>query len=301
MRLFHRPKAGDDVPVPGLAEAAAARGWQPAPDQPFSRDLHDMLFDLTFDLYGVPRGTVGQEFGRNWKGIGFHDAFCFSDAGRTVTVANARTHVAYEVRYVQGAPMDTAVCSVELPAALSPGLVQPRRYRPMLHLRATPTGDPAFDESYLSTLPPVGAAWLTPEVKERLLARGDWILLAFGTWLVCVTQGWFATADAVLGRVDDVLDLVARIPASVVPHSVDRSVDDLAVRIAGIDSIEQAIAFLQGLTDADRERLARSDTPLAGFADVRTAEEAMTRFQSLDQAQQMQLMGLFMRASGGFS
>lgn len=127
------------------------------------------------------------------------------------------------------------------------------------------------------------------------------MLLSFGTALVCVTQGSFATADDVVRRVHDVLDLVAAIPASVVAHRVDRSVDDLAARIARIDSVEQAITFLQGLGDADRERLARSDTPLAGFADVRTPEEAMARFQALDQAQQMQLMGLFMRARGGFA
>jgi hypothetical protein len=298
MRLFHFGPVKGHVPVPGMAAAAAARGWQPAPDQPFSRDLHDMLFDLTWDMYGVPRGSVGQDLGRNWKGIGFSDAFCFRDAGRTVTVANARTRLEYEVQAVLGAPMDAAVCSIELPAALSPGLVQPRRYRPMLGLRATPTGNPAFDERYLSTLPPVGAAWLTPEVQQRLLASDDWILLALGTALTCVTQGAFATADDVVRRVEGVLDLVNAIPASVVPHEVDHSVDDLTARIGRIDSVEAAIAFLQGLSDADRERLAHSNTPLAGFADVRTAEEAMTRFQSLDQAQQMQLMGLFMQAGG---
>lgn len=301
MRLFHFGPVKGHVPVPGLATAAAARGWQPAPDQPFSRDLHDMLFDLTYDMYGVPRGSVGQDLGRNWKGIGFHDAYRFSDAGRAGTVANARTRLEYEVQAVMGAPMDIAVCAVELPAALSPGIVQPRRYRPMLHLRATPTGDAAFDERYLSTVPPVGAAWLAPEVRQRILSSEDWILLALGTTLTCVTQGSFATADDVLRRVDDVLGLVAAIPSSVVPDRTDTSVDDLAKRIAGIDSIDEAIAFLQGLSDGDRERLAHSDTPLAGFADVRTPAEAMARFEALDQAQQMQLMGLFMRSTGGFS
>lgn len=301
MRLFHFGPVKGHVPVPGLAAAAAARGWQPAPDQPFSRDLHDMLFDLTYDMYGVPRGSVGQDLGRNWKGIGFHDAYRFSDAGRAGTVANARTRLEYEVQAVMGAPMDAAVCAVELPAVLSSGLVQSRRYRPLLNLRATPTGNPAFDERFLSMLPPVGAVWLTPEVQQRLLTHDDWVLLSFATSLVCVTQGAFASADEVLRRVDDVLELVAAIPSSVVPDHTDTSVDDLAARIAGIDSIEQAIAFLQGLSDGDRERLAHSDTPLAGFADVRTPEEAMARMQSLDQAKQMQLMGLFMRSTGGFS
>lgn len=299
MRLFHHRAGTADVPIPGLAEAAVAHGWRPAPDPPFSRDLHDMLFDLAYDLYGVPSGPVGQDLGRNWKGIGFRDAFRFSDAGRTGTVANARTRLDYEVRYLERTPMEIAVCAVDLPAALSPGVVQPRRRHPVLQSRAVATDNPVFDERYLSSLPPVGAFWLTPEVQACLLAHDDWILLSFGATLTCVTQGAFGSADDVLGRVDDVLELVAAVPSSVVPHSADRSVDDLAARIAGIDSVEQAITFLQGLTDDDRERLARSDTPLAGFADVRTPEEAMTRFQALDPARRMQLMGLFMRASGG--
>jgi hypothetical protein len=52
-------------------------------------------------------------------------------------------------------------------------------------------------------------------------------------------------------RTRDLLDLVDVIPSSVVPHQVDRSVDDLAERIARIKSVEDAIAFLQGLGDGD--------------------------------------------------
>jgi hypothetical protein len=299
MRLFHHAPTTGDASVPGLAETAAARGWQPAGDQPFDRDLHDTLFELAWDMYGWPSGSVGQDLGRNWRGIGFRDAFRFSDAGRTVTVANGHTSLAYEVRMLQREPMEIAVCAIELPAALASGLVHPRRYPRMLHLRDTPTGNPDFDARYLSSVPPIGAAWLTPEVQQRILSHDEWVLYALGTRLMCVTKGAFASVDDVLRRIDDVLDLVAAIPSSVVPHRTDRSVDDLAARIAGIDSVEQAIAFLQGLSEADRERLARSDTPLAGFADVRTPEEAMARFESLDPARQMQLMGLFMRASGG--
>jgi hypothetical protein len=249
-------------------------------------------------MYGVPGGALGQGLGRNWHGIGFHDAFRFSDAGRTVTVANGRAGLDYEVRHVAGPPMWIAVCAVELPAALAPGSVQPRRYRPMLHLRDAPTGNPAFDERFLASVPPVGAMWLTPEVQRRLLAHDDWVLLSHRTALVCVTRGAFPSADDVARRTRDLLDLVDVIPSSVVPHQVDNSVDDLAERIARIQSVEDAVAFLQGLSDVDRERLARSDTPLAGFADVRTPQEAMTRFQALDPARRMQLLGLFMRASG---
>ena len=59
--------------------------------------------------------------------------------------------------------------------------------------------------------------------------------------------------------------------------------------------MEDAIAFLQGLTPDERERLARSDTPLAAFADVRTPEEAMARFGSLPEARRMQLLAMFAR------
>ena len=45
----------------------------------------------------------------------------------------------------------------------------------------------------------------------------------------------------------------------------------------------------------DREQLAHSDTPLSAFADVTTPEQAMARFESLDDQRKMQLMAMFMR------
>ena len=77
------------------------------------------------------------------------------------------------------------------------------------------------------------------------------------------------------------------------PHHTDHSVEDLAARIARIDSLEQALAFLLQLSDADRQRLARSDTPLADFADVRTPEEAMVRLQTMDFVRRAQLLAMF--------
>jgi hypothetical protein len=121
MRLFQHQQGACDNPVPGLAETAAALGWQPAPDQPFDRELHDALYDLACDMHGVPGGALGQGLGRNWLWIGFHDAFRFSDAGRTVTVANGRAGLDYEVRHVASPPVRIAVCAVELPAALARG------------------------------------------------------------------------------------------------------------------------------------------------------------------------------------
>ena len=71
-----------------------------------------------------------------------------------------------------------------------------------------------------------------------------------------------------------------------------------AARISRLEDVDDAIAFLQDLTPAHRERLGRSDTPLAAFADVQTPEEAMARFRSLPESQRVQLLAMFMRVEG---
>jgi hypothetical protein len=96
-------------------------------------------------------------------------------------------------------------------------------------------------------------------------------------------------------RLDEVFELVHALPASIVPAQIDRSVDDLATRIEKIDSVEEALTFLEQLSPEDRRRLASSDTPLAAFADVTTPDEAMARLESLDMPQRMQLLGMFQR------
>ena len=68
--------------------------------------------------------------------------------------------------------------------------------------------------------------------------------------------------------------------------------------IAAVDDIDGALALLQSLSDDDRSRLASSDTPLAVMADVRTPEEAMLRFESLDQSARLQLLAMFERSGG---
>jgi hypothetical protein len=109
-----------------------------------------------------------------------------------------------------------------------------------------------------------------------------------------ITRCLFGMSRGVrLSQNSEVLALVAAIPASVLPDHVDHSQDDLIDRISRLTSVEDALAFLQQLTPGERERLARSGTPLAAFADVRTPEEAMARFQSLDQRQRMPLITMF--------
>jgi len=112
---------------------------------------------------------------------------------------------------------------------------------------------------------------------------------------VCVGKDPFEPADDVTHRLDEVFDLVRALPESIVPAQIDRSVDDLAVRIEKISSVEEALTFLEQLSPDDRQRLASSSTPLAPFADVKTPDEAMARLESLDMPQRMQLLGMFQR------
>ena len=59
--------------------------------------------------------------------------------------------------------------------------------------------------------------------------------------------------------------------------------------------MQEGLAFLQELTPAERDRLARSDSPLAALADVRTPQEAMARLKALDPPRKMQVMAMFMQ------
>ena len=69
--------------------------------------------------------------------------------------------------------------------------------------------------------------------------------------------------------------------------------------IAHIDTVEQALAFLQQLSDADRQRLAASPTPLAKFADVRSPDEAIARMMALPEMERLQLLAMFQKANAG--
>ena len=106
-------------------------------------------------------------------------------------------------------------------------------------------------------------------VRQRISAHDDWAFAGHDSWLVCVSREAFKSADEVKRRVDEVVGLVAAFPRSVLPARVDHSVDDLAQRIRQLHSADDAIVFLEHLTPDERDRLARSDTPLAGFSDIR--------------------------------
>ena len=136
---------------------------------------------------------------------------------------------------------------------------------------------------------------LTPQVRQLMMARDDWFFQFERYPLGCIGKRAFQSVDEVRERMSQVLAIVAAIPASVVPDHVDHTEDDVIARIDKLTSLEDAMALLQQLTPADRERLAQSNTPLSAFADVKTPQEAMARFKDLDQGRKMQLMATFMR------
>jgi hypothetical protein len=302
MPLFGRRRAAPGpVPppgLPGLAEQAAAQGWQPVTGQPFGHDLSDGIHDITRAMYGdsrlsdTPHRAVGQTT--------FSDALRTRIGGRTVIVANANTYIDPGLFQAGRFSPDVAVCAVEL-ATIAPGtVIQPDRVQRIMLRGGTETGNPAFDDQFRVNTIDAGfiRQILTPGVQQRIMMRDDWVFWLGNYMFACVAKGKFRSIDDISSRVTEVLGIVAAIPGSVLPSEVDHSADDLMARIGRLDGVEDAIAFLQDLTPADRERLARSDTPLAAFADVRTPEEAMARFESLPESQRMQLVAMFMRVDG---
>jgi len=303
MPLFgrRRPAPGPAVPPgpPGLREQAAAQGWQPVTGPPFGHDLVDGIHDITRAMYGASR-LLDANPQRRIGDTTFSDAFRADIDGRTVIVANAHTYIDPGLFQAGRFSPDAAVCAVEL-ATIAPGtIVQPHRVARIMMWGGTETGNPAFDDQFQVNTIDAGFTRqiLTPDVQQRIMMRDDWVFWLGNYMLACVAKGKFRSVDDVSGRATEVLGIVAAIPDSVLPSQVDHSADDLMARIGRLDGVEDAIAFLQDLTPADRERLARSDTPLAAFADVRTPEEAMTRFGSLPESQRMQLLAMFMRVEG---
>ena len=303
MPLFgrRRPAPGPVTPPgrPGLSEMGAAQGWQPVRGQPFGHDLADGIHDITRAMYGdsrlfdaTPQRAVGQTT--------FSDALRTRIDGRTVIVANANTYIDPGLFQAGRFSPDVAVCAVEL-ATIAPGtVIQPDRVQRIMLWGGTETGNPAFDDQFRVNTTDAGLIRqiLTPEVQQRIMMRDDWVFWLGNYMFACIAKGKFASIDDISSRVTEVLGIVTAIPGAVLPSQVDQSADDLMARIGRLDGVEDAIAFLQDLTPADRERLARSDTPLAAFADVRTPEEAMARFGSLPESQRMQLLAMFMRVDG---
>ncbi len=287
----------------GSGQLVMPPGWQPVTGQPFGGRLADPVHEITRTMYGVPRS---QHQNRTVGGTTFADIFRTSIDGREVTVANARTYIEPGLFPAGHGTPAVAVCAAELPSVLPFVSVAPRRYARAAVPGMTPAIDPAFDDRFQVTGMPAllaevtglatVAAALTPEVRQRIMARDDWAFLADGYLLGCVTKGAFGSADEAIGRVREVLGVIAAIPAAVLPDHVSHDTDDLVARFSAVGSVDGAIALLERLTPDERERLARSGTALAAFADVRTPQEAMARFESLDPQRRMEVITMFMRA-----
>jgi len=280
-----------------FASAAIGRGWQPAGPSEFDSDMLTAMSETTHvfaghgpRLMGVSATYVSHP----------HDIFRADRDGRKVIVANAVTNVQPGLPGTHGLRW-VSVCSVEIPGFISLACVQPRALRPSIsHIPEHPTGDAAFDERYLVLMTPsLPEVEVTPVMRRLISAREDWIFRVYLYHFTAFGKGSFESVDEMAQRIDDVLAVVAELPSSLVPTRVDHSQDDLIVRINKLESVDDALAFFQQLTPAERESLAKSDTPLAGFADVKTPEEAIALFQSLDPAKQFQILSMFERADGG--
>ncbi len=303
MPLFRRhsadPASSAQPPehVAGLHAAMMGRGWQPAPSQPFDGKLEQQCTHVALTMHKLSSSPLGPD--PAIQGSNFRDSYRGMVDGRSVTVANAwllmRDNWLSAIQPFHG----TSVCAVQLPTLVAPTCVQPRTFRPAVPLAEVPTGDHAFDERYsVRAAPGLGPQLLTAPVRQLILARDDWIFLIDGALLGCIGRGAFEAIDDVWQRIDDVMNVVRAIPTSVMPDHVDRSVDDLMARISAVDDIDGALALLQSLSDSDRERLARSTTPLSVMADVRTPEEAMQRFEALSMDLRAQLLAMFGRIDG---
>jgi hypothetical protein len=298
-RRHREPVPRTTAGIPGLADQAAAQGWQPVTGPPFRSHVVDGIHDITRAMYGDSRlmDTTQRAVGETK----FSDALRARIDGRTVIVANANTFIDPGLFQAGRFSPDVAVCAVEL-ATMVPGtIVQPDRIQQINHWGAAEMGNPAFDDQFRVNTGDAGFVRqiLTPDVQQRIMMRDDWVFWLGENLFACVAKGKFRRMEEISSRVSEVLGIVTAIPGTVMPSQVDYSADDLVARISRLDDVDGAIAFLQSLTPDERERLARSDTPLAAFADVRTPEEALARFGSLPEAQRMQLLAMFSRVDGG--
>jgi hypothetical protein len=298
-RLFRRGTArGIDIaPVPDLAEHARGRGWEAVDaSRPFDGHLEDAAHLATLSLRLRTRADT---FVRERLRIGnteFRDAYRFDVDGRRVTIANAWTNIQAEIRHSPDEWRGISVCAVELSTMLLLRSVQPSSMPALANVAPVHTGDVAFDERFRTVGAPGSTDVLTDEVRARISARDDWILWFERSLLGCFGKFAFAAASEVDDRVAEVLDLVAHLPADLVPTRVDHSHDELLARVSQLRTVDDALAFLQGLSPDERAGLAASDTPLAAFADVATPDEAAARLQSLDQQQRLELFAMFSRA-----
>jgi len=301
-RRRHVSTREGNVAEPSFSGAASANALEPVSGAVFDEEVEHAIHQAARVLHGIsPEAHSSVASQPTSYRMSFHEVFRTTRDGRAIVVANGGININPGLVGTRLGIRHVAVCVVELPSTPALACVQPSRCRHQVirHLPHTKTGNPAFDERFTVTITPgLPPLELTPDMQTLLMARDDWIFRAQGNQLICVSHDPFGSAHEMLQRIDDVLNIVATIPTSALAARVDHSEDDLIRRISQLDGVDDAIAFLQQLRPADRERLAQSDTPLAAFADVTTPEEAMKRFQTLEPARQMQLLTMFENVKG---
>ena len=297
MSLFRRHTAMGPLPrIAGIEQLAAARGGTPAGEQPFDEDLDRVIHRVSRVMYDAPP-VEPSAVSTAYAPSHYADAWRFDVDGRAVIVANAWTPIRGTFSTIAHQRYGTAICAVEIPTVLLIPAIEPKRFRRSAHaMRPAATGDAAFDAMFrvTGTAADIGRV-LSSEVRQRMMVRDDWAFVADKYLLCCIGLGEFVTAQHVLTRVDEVLGIVAAIPADAMPATVDHSVDDLVARFSGIASLEDGMAVLASLSDEDRCHLAQSTSPLADLADVRTPQEAVARLMAMDTGRRAQLLAMFMR------
>jgi hypothetical protein len=300
MGLFGR-RRGSSTPAKQSEESrfaaeARALGWEPADESAFVRLVDLSVYESARVLYG--QGPHETEDHVHSYGTHYHDLFRATVNGRRVFVANGAQNIVPHLFDSAQEVKTFSVCVAELPSVYAVVSIAPRHVPQPVHLMAEyKTGNAEFDAAYRVNVSPLGEPAVTPEMQRLILARDNWAFRSVAGAFVCTQKDAYEFIDDMQARIAEVLAIVAAIPESVLPSRVDHSADDLLARIDKLESVEDAIAFLQQLTPADRERLASSPTPLAEFADVETPEAAIERFESLSQQRRLEIITMFSRVS----
>lgn len=196
--------------VPGLAEYATSQGWRPLGGNPISGMLQSFAHDTTRVMYGAPRDMVRPGgSGIRVTSTVYRAAYGGTLHGRDFEVANGWTSI-IELRPI-------AVCALELPVIVPLTWIELQRFGSAAPLREVSTGDAAFEQRFLvSTQDPAFAeALLTPEIRQLMMGRDNWVFILAGNRLGCLAREAFTSADYVLRRLAEVQAIVAAIPPSV--------------------------------------------------------------------------------------
>jgi len=297
MGFFHRSRSSDargDSAAPGPV-LTAPPGWTAVSGTPFDGHLEGAVAEINRARHHAGRDMISEAALRVGDTV-FRDVYRTSVEGRTVTVANAWTEIENTVQLAQERWRACSVVAVELPAVFGYAGVRPRQL-PADHPSVTvaPTGDPAFDAAFVVTGTPDPTPLMTAGVRAGIAVRDDWYVRFERYLMACVGAGLLRSPADVTGLAGQALAIVAALPATIVPPTVDHSADDIIARAMKLTTLDEGLQFLQGLTPQERATLAGSSSPLAALADARTPAEAMQRFKTLDPAAKMALMAQFMR------